>query len=285
VFAALPAHTTTLTTLCLPSIAAWEVPPQLPPPLLLRLLLPLLLRLLLLLLLRRPFGVVIGGAKVKDKIKVLHSLIQKADVLCIGGRMAFTFLAAAGVAVGQTQIEEDWLEVCMCAYTACTQGFCSCVVAACRGGGWSHLLLLLMLPCISYTLCEGGWAKARQLARPRLCAASCTRFTGPSSQSDLAPARQLSHLLSAPHSSSAYMQAPVALSYCLLCHALLMCPQARSASRPAVGPPSPPPLSLPGPPPAHVYLCCLCSQPCVLHGCASDCRPATRCASWLSSAA
>lgn len=32
----------------------------------------------------RPFGVVIGGAKVKDKIQVLHSLIHKADVLCIG---------------------------------------------------------------------------------------------------------------------------------------------------------------------------------------------------------
>jgi hypothetical protein len=63
------------------------------------------------LLLRRPFGVVIGGCKVKDKIKVLHSLIQKADVLCIGGRMAFTFLAAQGVAVGRTQVEEEWLQV------------------------------------------------------------------------------------------------------------------------------------------------------------------------------
>jgi phosphoglycerate kinase len=79
--------------------------------------LPLLLLLLLLLLrlpllLHRPFGVVIGGVKVKDKIKVLHSLLHKADVICIGGRMAFTFLAAEGVAVGRTQIEEEWLEVC-----------------------------------------------------------------------------------------------------------------------------------------------------------------------------
>lgn len=60
----------------------------------------------------RPFGVVIGGAKVRDKIKVLHALLHKADVICIGGRMAFTFLAAEGVAVGKTQIEEDWLEAC-----------------------------------------------------------------------------------------------------------------------------------------------------------------------------
>lgn len=58
----------------------------------------------------------IGGAKVRDKITVLHSLIHKADVLCIGGRMAFTFLAAAGVAVGRTQIEEEWLEVCKCGW-------------------------------------------------------------------------------------------------------------------------------------------------------------------------
>eukprot|EP00879_Flechtneria_rotunda_P032612 GHRR01035854.1.p1 GENE.GHRR01035854.1~~GHRR01035854.1.p1 ORF type:complete len:221 (+),score=62.36 GHRR01035854.1:593-1255(+) len=53
-----------------------------------------------------------GGAKVRDKIKVIHSLIQQADIILIGGRMAFTFLAAEGVAVGKTQIEEDWLEPC-----------------------------------------------------------------------------------------------------------------------------------------------------------------------------
>ncbi|KAI8468557.1 MAG: phosphoglycerate kinase [Monoraphidium minutum] len=59
---------------------------------------------------RRPLGVVIGGAKVKDKIGVLRSLIAKADVIAVGGRMAFTFLAGQGVSVGATQIEEDWVE-------------------------------------------------------------------------------------------------------------------------------------------------------------------------------
>ncbi len=54
---------------------------------------------------------IIGGAKVKDKIQVVDALLRKADVLLIGGRMAFTFLAAEGVAVGQTQIEEEWLQV------------------------------------------------------------------------------------------------------------------------------------------------------------------------------
>eukprot|EP00878_Enallax_costatus_P015074 GHUV01015784.1.p1 GENE.GHUV01015784.1~~GHUV01015784.1.p1 ORF type:complete len:434 (+),score=93.64 GHUV01015784.1:211-1512(+) len=60
----------------------------------------------------RPFGVIVGGAKVKDKIKVIESLLHKTDVLLIGGRMAFTFLAAEGVAVGRTQIEEEWLQPC-----------------------------------------------------------------------------------------------------------------------------------------------------------------------------
>jgi phosphoglycerate kinase len=66
---------------------------------------------------------VIGGAKVRDKIKVLETLISKADVLLIGGRMAFTFLAAEGVAVGRTQIEEDWLQVRCC---------CRCCCCCCR---------------------------------------------------------------------------------------------------------------------------------------------------------
>ena len=58
----------------------------------------------------RPFGVVLGGMKVRDKIGVLWALIKKADVICIGGKMAFTFLAARGIAVGATQIEADFVE-------------------------------------------------------------------------------------------------------------------------------------------------------------------------------
>ncbi|KAF5830330.1 phosphoglycerate kinase [Dunaliella salina] len=59
---------------------------------------------------KRPLGVVMGGSKVADKIGVLWALIKKADVLLIGGRMAFTFLAAKGVCVGATQVEEAWLQ-------------------------------------------------------------------------------------------------------------------------------------------------------------------------------
>ncbi|EFJ45669.1 hypothetical protein VOLCADRAFT_82167 [Volvox carteri f. nagariensis] len=60
----------------------------------------------------RPLGVVLGGAKVADKIGVVAALVEVADVVAVGGRMAFTLLAATGVSVGSTQIEEDWLEPC-----------------------------------------------------------------------------------------------------------------------------------------------------------------------------
>lgn len=61
---------------------------------------------------KRPLGVALGGSKVKDKIGVIAALIGKADVIAVGGRMAFTFLAARGVAVGATQVEAAWLDRC-----------------------------------------------------------------------------------------------------------------------------------------------------------------------------
>ncbi|KAG2496543.1 hypothetical protein HYH03_005366 [Edaphochlamys debaryana] len=60
----------------------------------------------------RPLGVLLGGAKVADKIGVVSALVELADVVAIGGRMAFTMLAARGVSVGSTQVEADWLEPC-----------------------------------------------------------------------------------------------------------------------------------------------------------------------------
>jgi phosphoglycerate kinase len=58
----------------------------------------------------RPFAAIIGGAKVSGKIKVLRNLVDKVDVLVIGGGMANTFLLAQGKAVGKSLVEPDRVE-------------------------------------------------------------------------------------------------------------------------------------------------------------------------------
>ena len=55
----------------------------------------------------RPYGVVLGGAKVSDKIGVIANLLDKVDLLAIGGGMVFTFLAAQGKEVGSSLVETD----------------------------------------------------------------------------------------------------------------------------------------------------------------------------------
>jgi phosphoglycerate kinase len=57
----------------------------------------------------KPFVAVLGGAKVSDKIDVLESLLEKVDVLVIGGAMANTFLAAKGANLQKSKIEDDKL--------------------------------------------------------------------------------------------------------------------------------------------------------------------------------
>lgn len=55
----------------------------------------------------RPYGVVLGGAKVSDKIGVISNLLDKVDVLIVGGGMVFTFLAANGMQIGTSLVETD----------------------------------------------------------------------------------------------------------------------------------------------------------------------------------
>jgi phosphoglycerate kinase len=56
---------------------------------------------------QRPYGVVLGGAKVSDKIGVISNLLTKVDVMAIGGGMVFTFLAATGKEIGNSLVETD----------------------------------------------------------------------------------------------------------------------------------------------------------------------------------
>ena len=64
---------------------------------------------------QRPFVVILGGAKVSDKIKVIDRLLEKADTIVIGGAMAYTFKLAKGLTVGKSLVERDKVEVAQAA--------------------------------------------------------------------------------------------------------------------------------------------------------------------------
>lgn len=55
----------------------------------------------------RPFAAVLGGAKVSDKINVINNLLEKVDILVIGGGMAYTFIKALGGNIGNSLLEAD----------------------------------------------------------------------------------------------------------------------------------------------------------------------------------
>lgn len=60
---------------------------------------------------KRPFMVILGGAKVSDKIAVIENLLPKSDAIIIGGGMAYTFLKAQGKGIGNSKLEADKLEL------------------------------------------------------------------------------------------------------------------------------------------------------------------------------
>ena len=61
---------------------------------------------------QRPYAVVLGGSKVSDKLRVIESLLPQVDSLLVGGGMCFTFLAAQGLGVGDSLLEEDQIAGC-----------------------------------------------------------------------------------------------------------------------------------------------------------------------------
>ena len=61
---------------------------------------------------KKPYTIILGGAKVSDKVGVISNLITKADYILIGGGMAFTFLKAAGFNIGNSLCEKEKLSFC-----------------------------------------------------------------------------------------------------------------------------------------------------------------------------
>ncbi len=60
----------------------------------------------------RPFVAILGGAKVADKIPVIENLLDKVDVLLVGGGMTYTFLKAKGYEIGQSLLDENSIDLC-----------------------------------------------------------------------------------------------------------------------------------------------------------------------------
>ncbi|KAL6853501.1 hypothetical protein ACP4OV_019530 [Aristida adscensionis] len=60
---------------------------------------------------KRPFAAIVGGSKVSSKIGVIESLLEKCDILLLGGGMIFTFYKAQGLSVGSSLVEDDKLEL------------------------------------------------------------------------------------------------------------------------------------------------------------------------------
>jgi len=72
----------------------------------------------------RPFVCLLGGAKVSDKLAALEALAARADTLCVGGAMAYTFLRAQGVATGASRVEADRVDDARRVLAAATAAGC-----------------------------------------------------------------------------------------------------------------------------------------------------------------
>lgn len=77
---------------------------------------------------KRPFCAILGGAKISTKFRVIEALIQKADILLIGGAMAYTFFKAENIPIGKSLVENDFLGVARQLLDVSTQSRCRIIL-------------------------------------------------------------------------------------------------------------------------------------------------------------